>query len=474
MHDTIFAETLAASDSAHLANDSSIHQTILAPVNKAYIETIESQEVLDEIRYNFLEEPIKLDDLKDHDLLTTKHTLKSLNGHTQKIKMTKQGNKFILNNLVEVLPEPGKSSLISNSVHAGNTIIYNIAAKLSLPGPLRPTTSEGLSLFRSFHHLVYTGLDQRVIFDESGITALLPDDTAWATMGLSEKYLLSQEGGEDLKKVMLSCILKGVHYSAEFPPEMEEFKTLSGEHVRLRATNNGLMFEDKDLKVEMAERDILASNGVGHSISAVPLPKSVVITPENLINATGFKGWLNILHEYDFSSYLDIHSNHTLLIPTDEAIRSAQLNSLKPELITSLINYHIIPPVHGRPPPDLLTDTPSTIHTLSGKSLKIKQIYPSVWTIQTNSSIAARVLDQGKTSQGTQILLIDSVLFEPLVSKGSWAKVIAVIIFGVAVTVIIAGCVGYVVRLIQRRRETKPLFSHDEEQQPFLDGDGEN
>ena len=470
MHNTIFGETLAASGSANLTHDLSIRQTIFAPINKAYSESIGTQEVLDEVRYNFINEPLDITDLKHNDLLTTKYTLNSLNGNPQKVKFTKKGEKFFLNNQVEILPDPGiPLTYTANAVHAGNTIIYNLATKLSPPGPLRPTTSEGLSLFRSFHHLVYTGLDQRVIFDENAITALLPSDKAWSAMGLAERYLLSEEAKEDLKKVLLECVLEGVYYSIDFSEESRRIKTLSGETISLRGVEGDLVFEDKDLKVHMAERDILAANGVGHSISAVPLPKSVVITPENLINATGFKGWLNILHEYDLSSYLDINSHHTLLIPTDEAIRSASLDTLKQEIIASLIDYHIIPPIDGHPPPDLLTETPSKVTTLSGKSLKIKQIYPSVWTIQTNSStVAARVLDQGKTSQGTQILLIDAVLFEPIASAGGWARAIAVVIFGVAVVVIIAAGVGFVVRWVQRRKETKPLFA-DEEREPFLD-----
>jgi len=473
MDNTIFAETLAASDSANLANDSKTHQTILAPVNEAYSESFESQEVLNEIRYHFLDTPINLEKLKHNDLLTTKYTLKSLNGKAQKVKITKHGDKILLNNLIGIFPESGTPLLDPlNIVHSGNTVIYSLDSKLSPPGPLRPTTSEGLTLFRSFHHLVFSGLDQRIIFDETAITALLPDDSAWKGMGLAEKYLLSDEAGDNLKKVMLSCILKGVHYSGDFSETATDFETLSGETVSLRADKNGLVFEDKGIKVELTEKDILASNGVGHSISSVPLPNSVIITPENLINATGFKGWLNILQEHDLQSYLDINSNHTLLIPTDEAIHSASLNTLKPDIITSIINFHIIPPSkNGQPVPDLFTSNPSTIHTLSGTELNIKQIYPSVWTIKTNSSsTAARVLDQGKTSHGSQIVLIDAVLFEQVVRKSSWAKIIAVVIFGVAMTVMVAAVVGWFVRWVQRRRETKPLFE-DEERDPLLDGD---
>ena len=65
------------------------------------------------------------------------------------------------------------------------------------------------------------------------------------------------------------------------------------------------------------------------------------------------------------------------------------------------------------------------------------------------------------------------MLFEPVAGhRGTWAKVIAVIIVGVAVSVMVAAGVGWVVNWVQRRRETKPLFENEEEErEPFLNGD---
>ena len=114
MHDITFAETLAASDSVSLANDSSIHQTILAPTNEAYADSISSEEVLNEILYNFVDSAIDLDRLNHNDLLATKYTLNSLDGRAQRIKVTKRHNKTLLNNQVEVLPEAGICSYIAS------------------------------------------------------------------------------------------------------------------------------------------------------------------------------------------------------------------------------------------------------------------------------------------------------------------------------------------------------------------------
>ena len=107
LHDYIFAETLASSDSFNLADDTTIHQTIFAPINEAYPDSITTKEVLKQVRYNFIQEGIDLQKLKDRDLLQTKYTLKSLNGAGQMIKVTKVADKYYLNNDVEVLPDPG-------------------------------------------------------------------------------------------------------------------------------------------------------------------------------------------------------------------------------------------------------------------------------------------------------------------------------------------------------------------------------
>ena len=110
LQDYIFAETLAASDSFPLANDTTIRQTIFAPIDEAYADFLETREVLKQVRYNFIPEEIDLRNLKDNDLLETKYTLKSLDGAGQMIKVTKVEDKWFLNNNVELLPDPGTSS----------------------------------------------------------------------------------------------------------------------------------------------------------------------------------------------------------------------------------------------------------------------------------------------------------------------------------------------------------------------------
>ena len=108
LHDVIFAETLAASDSFPLANDSLIRQTIFAPVDEAYADAVDiNAEVLKQVRYNFIDSTIDLENVPDKALLNTKYELKALDGATQMVKVTKEHGKIWLNNEVEVLPDPG-------------------------------------------------------------------------------------------------------------------------------------------------------------------------------------------------------------------------------------------------------------------------------------------------------------------------------------------------------------------------------
>jgi uncharacterized surface protein with fasciclin (FAS1) repeats len=299
---------------------------------------------------------------------------------------------------------------------------------------------------------------------------LLPVDQAWKTLGLTEKYLLSETSGDALRQIMLHNILKGVHYLKDFPAKPETYTTLNGDKVTLYSDGDKLVFDDAEVIVD--ERDILAENGVAHSLSIVPIPPSIIITPQNLINATGSISWLDILDSHNLSSYLDLNSNSTLLIPTDEAILQSPLKTLNAQSIKSLINLHIIPATNGRPPSDLFSSPAQTHITLSGKPISVHKIYSDIYSIELNSS-SARILDSGKTSNGAQILLIDQVLFE-VDGKTSlgWGKPLAVIIFAIAVTVIVASGVNFVVKRWQRRREMKPLFHSEEngETEPFING----
>ena len=298
----------------------------------------------------------------------------------------------------------------------------------------------------------------------------LPVDQAWKTLGLTEKYLLSRTSGDALRQIMLHNILKGVHYLKDFPVEPETYTTLNGDKVTLHSEGDKLVFDG--IEVTTDERDILAENGVAHSLSIVPIPPSIIITPENLINATGSTSWLDILHSHNLSSFLDLNSNSTLLIPTDEAISRSPLKTLKPQSITSLINLHIIPPTNGKAPPDLFSSPAQTHTTLSGKPISVHKIYSDIYSIELNSS-SARILDSGKTSNGAQILLIDNVLFEvDAKTSWGWGTALAVFIFAVAMIVIVASGVNYAIKRWQRQRELKPLFHSEEngEEEPFLNG----
>ena len=105
----IFAETLAASDSFSMANDSRISLSILAPVDSAYADSVDLKdaELLKQVQYNFLDTAVDLSSLQDNTLLTTKYKLKSLGGLAQRVKVKKLDDKIYLNHNVEVLSNAG-------------------------------------------------------------------------------------------------------------------------------------------------------------------------------------------------------------------------------------------------------------------------------------------------------------------------------------------------------------------------------
>lgn len=350
-------------------------------------------------------------------------------------------------------------------VKVGNTYIYEITGNLSPPGPLRPTVVGDVSLFRSFRHLAALKLDQRILFDETAITVLLPDDRAWAKLGLAEKYLLSEAAGNALEKIMLSCVLKGVYYFADFNVNGKEYATLSGEKVTIFGT--GLHVPGSRSYAYMDRKDILANNGVGHSLLSVPIPASVQITPEALIKATGQTAWLELLHKANFTHFLDLGSNYTLLIPTN---RSLSASPVDPSLY---IPNHVIPPRRGYP--RWVVPSNPQLETLSGVPLEVSHVYGSGWMIKTGASQTARILDFGDTSAGSQVVLIDTVLWKSgRRSKWDWVKLIAAVIFAVAVCVVVVSGVMSAVKWWRRQREEKPPFvegpGDEEEQEPLLDG----
>jgi uncharacterized surface protein with fasciclin (FAS1) repeats len=329
-----------------------------------------------------------------------------------------------------------------------------------------------MSLFRSFHHLIATNLDQRIIFDEKAITVFLPVDQAWKLLGLTETYLLSSEAGDSLSKILLNGILNGIHYSKDFSKHSKEYPTLGDHNAIIHSEGDILNFNGEN--VTMSEHDILSQNGVAHSLSQVIIPSNVVITPENLINATGSSIWLNLLKSYNLSEYLDLNANYTLLIPTDDAINTTEILSLAGNTFKDIVETHIIPPQNGHPK-KLLGARSKVKQTLSGKNISIHEIYPDIWSVQIDNSTSARVLDQGRTSHGSQIVLIDRVLYSPYISRSTnwvWARPIGLFIVGVAVIVSVLAGGNYIVKKWRAGR-TKPLFAGDaEETEPLFNGNG--
>jgi uncharacterized surface protein with fasciclin (FAS1) repeats len=441
------------SDSAYLANDSSFRQTIFVPEDEAYAS---AAEVLKSIRYNFISSPLDPEQLGQTRLLPTKYVLSSLGDRPQYIKVSHVNGTIRLNNLVPLVPKP---------TLAGNTTIYTLKGELLPPGPLRPTATQALSLFRSFHHLVSVGLDHRVLFEERGVTVFMPDDEAWRELGVTERYLLGETGV--LERVLLRCVVREVEYSEGFTSDGKEYNSLEGGTVSIAFDGEEVTFDG--IRGKMLEPDILAQNGVGHSLSFVPFPEDVTVGAEHLANLTGTQTWFSLLRQHNLSEYLSPSNPSTLLVPTDSALSAFPLTTMSRSTILTLLKLHIIPRPSAEPVNLLTPNTHTT--TLSNHTLSIHEIYRDTYTITSPNGPPVRVLDHALLLPSkSQLLLLDSVLLPPAVNSHPVLTIVAAGIFLLAlgVSVVVGG------RWLWWRvkgRETKPLFYRDEEEsEPLLNG----
>ncbi|KAK9764108.1 hypothetical protein K7432_008664 [Basidiobolus ranarum] len=188
--------------------------TILAPTDEAFnklkkeLKQEPNEEELREIlQYLVIPEYIESRDIrKKNALVKTSLELRSLNKHAQRIYLSEESEgKLLLNHKVQI-SEP--------DIEASNGVIHAIEEVLLPPKKL----NDQINLFSKQFSIAIkafkdTGLLDK-INDQEGITVFLPTDSAFRNLGCeANNYLFSDEGKDDLKKILQLHVSKKLAYS---------------------------------------------------------------------------------------------------------------------------------------------------------------------------------------------------------------------------------------------------------------------
>lgn len=236
-------------------------------------------------------------------------------------------------------------------------IVYPIANTLVLPENALETLPTNLDL-STFVAGLYASDAKRDIRDAKGITIYAPNNEAFQRLGLLAKYLLKPDSSKDLKSVVTYHAVRGVFYKDTTDDGEERHTTLSnGAEITLNKTGNGIFVrgsgasdgDDRTTIGKVIKTDVLASNGVIHTIDRVQVPNTLRVTNRDLLSTGSTNSLVKLLERAGLSDKvldgLDKDSPYTVLAPNDRAFGKVNLGDLLEdrEKLIRLARSHILP-----------------------------------------------------------------------------------------------------------------------------------
>lgn len=285
-------------------------------------------------------------------------------------------------------------------VQVGDTIIYLLSSVLEPPTSIVTTAVSDLRL-STFVASVYAASLDRVFSQAPAITYLVPENTAFSSLGLVMSYLLLPVARDELRSVLRYHAIDEIAYLDEFPSGGSmRYPTLDGAEIYIErsALNSTLTVHGPTIAghpangetrdAHLIEGDILTATGVLHVIDQVELPPNLDIGINKLLKGAKASTMADLIRAANMSwvlegkpppgSFLDgsdadrlsslglgsgkgggekhkkkqpqrqaakANRAYTLLCPTDKALSRLNLTVYlsDPFLLDELVRLHIIP-----------------------------------------------------------------------------------------------------------------------------------
>lgn len=398
--------------------------------------------------------------LNSNVLLVSKSIHKKLGGN-QRIKVTaNEKTKSIYLN--------GRDEVTSGPYVVGNTTIYTIRGSLDIPPAMDLSAGSIFQASQSATYMNDMGLLN--LSGKKGWTVLLPTTMAWEKLDLVQTYLESNRTA--LKGVLESMIFKTPFYSDSHPIDTTLYdgtnvnvhsEMIPAYHPRYKFN---LTVANAVYKIETP--NVLASNGVIHSVSNIHIPVHVDINPENILSSVDTRIFKELLYARNLSHVLDPESSYTILAPSDQVLNSNNVTVDTPNIDT-LLRLHIVP----NNPITKFLDDGAPVETLEkGIHLTAKELNSGLYLVSLveGDSREIRVLNRGDTSirdeaNCTTILYVDRYLSPDWIIKPGHPNlktsvaVLLGVVFGAMLVFSILSCglcvfLGHQRRRIVRRRSS--------------------
>lgn len=231
----------------------------------------------------------------------------------------------------------GGASVIAEPVRVGKSIIYLLSSVLAPPAsPITEAVSD-LRLSTFVASLYAAELDKELA-SQPGVTFLMPDNTAFSSLGLVMSYLLLPTAREELRSVLRYHVIDQIAYIddlASADRRLTGYPTLAGgseiyvEHrrnssglgsmaiggsvsdaivpsLRIRGPTVGGQPINGDARAgRVLEGDLLTSTGVIHVVDQVELPPELDITIPKLLQGARASTMIDLIRAANLSWVLD-------------------------------------------------------------------------------------------------------------------------------------------------------------------------
>ncbi|KAK9322163.1 hypothetical protein V1517DRAFT_339089 [Lipomyces orientalis] len=401
---TQFADELLFHKYESVLDDTHRVQTIFAPVDIVGSDTPVSTKSL---QYHFTDSLI--DGLDESIVLPSRLSLQSLGGRHQHIRVTTNKYGDVLVN--------GKAKVLRAPLRIGKTAIIPIDRALDLPPPLVFAMGSILEARTSLQMLQSLGL-----LDSEGVkgwTVFAPDDAAWENLGSVAKFI--QGSPEAAKEVVCSLMFTEPIYSYDFnSADAVDYETATGTRVSIKTDDSkasiSFRMGTSESVVPLKSVDVLFDGGVIHTISSIPIPDSVKITPRQLLEAEHITAFVELLETASLAKdVIADDSQYVILAPLDADLAVANITTATVDLTTQM-GLHILRrrSIQGN---SFLSDRSiydtlvsgvcmTVISNLSDDMYELRiTSHPSVTSVQP-----VRVLSRGVTTSGSEIYVIDRVI----------------------------------------------------------------
>jgi uncharacterized surface protein with fasciclin (FAS1) repeats len=331
-HKTVFSSFLDAIDS--LGNQSSVEAlyqrcnlTVFAPTNEA-IQQNGPLPTTEEALTRLLEyhvvpgEQLLPANLTNERLLDSSLTLASLKNKAQKLKVTNNGTIFI-NGAAIIMPNVSPPPN-GGAVHGINNILFPPESIFDELEANELTEIQSLidlaGLKEEFDNLISS-------------TAFFPTNEAVSTFTEYAGYLdiLREQANTTLKDILEYHVVTNLYYSDRLLHEnTTELPTLEGSSLEIFVDgSDDIYVVDSISRSEVVSPNLLAENGVIHSIDSVLVPPSTTIAPLELLKTLGLTEFINF---YLYSDILSIVTNQpdlVVFVPTNAAFSAVNFHDMQ-------------------------------------------------------------------------------------------------------------------------------------------------